>query len=471
MTDTFDIPALTGRIQTFVRDEALWQAGASLLVAVSGGADSLALLELLREGFAGETLAVAHVNHLLRREAEEEAEFVAARAAAYRIPYLYRRVDVLARVAETGESVETAARELRYAALREMAQEAGATHIATGHTANDQAETVLMRLLRGAGPAGLAGIPPKRDNIVRPLLPVWRWEILAFLEARGLAFRTDLSNYSTDFLRNRVRLELLPLLEAEYAPRLQERLVHLADLQRQDQEVLVGQADDFFRSLSERQPDGVALPVLEDESLSLRRRLWRRAIVEVCGMLDDISYAHLEEIRRLPPGQQVHLPGVRVLHEAGRLVFLPAPREGKEEVGIPDTMPVIPGKLCFPTAACCLHLAESAGRLPIEHGDTAVLDARAVRGVLCVRSWRPGDRYRPLGAPGARKLQDIFTDARVPRRLRTRVPLLLDEEGIIWLAGFRIAERVKITPATVCSLRIHIEWELNPWTLALSNAG
>jgi len=465
MSNTFDFPALAGRIRNFVRDEALWQEGASLLVAVSGGPDSVALLDLLRTVFPSETLAIAHVNHLLRVEAEEEAEFVAALAARFSLSYLYRRVDVPARVAETGESVETAARALRYAALHDMAMKAGAAYIATGHTANDQAETVLMHLLRGAGPAGLAGIPPKRDNIVRPLLPVWRWEILAYLEARNLEFRTDLSNYSTDFLRNRVRLELLPMLEAEYAPRLQERLVQLADLQRADQELLTGQTDDFFRFMSERLPDGVALPEMDDESLSLQRRLWRRAIAEVRGGLDDISFAHIEDIRRLPRGQQVHLPGVRVLHEVDRMVFLPAPSQEEEGIDIPETAMAIPGTYFFSAAACGLHLVAYANRLRIEQGDTAVLDADAVRGPLRARSWLPGDRYRPLGAPGERKLQDIFTEAHVPRRLRTRVPLILDEEGIIWLAGFRIADRVKITSGTVRSLRLSIEWEMNPWTL------
>lgn len=469
MTDRLDLPALVRRVCEYIEEETLWEHGASLLVAVSGGPDSVALLDMLHT--AGQHVAVAHINHRLRAEAEEDATFVAALAIKYAVSYQYRCVDVPARVAESGESVEEAARELRYAALQEMAREARAAYIVTGHTADDQAETVLMRVLRGAGPAGLAGIPPKRGNIVRPLLRVWRTDIMAYLQQRGLAYRTDLSNYSTDFLRNRVRLELLPQLEGDYAPRLSARLQHLAELARQDDVVLSAQADEHYARLRQPLPDGVALPMTPELPRAIRWRLWRRAIGEVRGGLEDIGYDHLEDIQRLPPGLQVHLPGVRVLYEANRLVFLPALVDAESTIFIADALLPVPGTHCLPEADCCLLLETFNDRLPIECGDVAVLDADAVRGALRVRSWQPGDRFRPLGAPGERKLQDIFVDAGVPRRLRTRVPVILDEEGIVWLAGFRIADRVKMEPVTVRSLRISIEWELNPWTLKLSNAG
>ena len=158
---------------------------------------------------------------------------------------------------------------------------------------------------------------------------------------------------------------------------------------------------------------------------------------------------------------------MRVQSEAGRLVFLPTAEEEAPAL-IPAEPLTIPGVHCLPAASCCLTLTMH-GRIPIESGDVAVMDADALHGAPVVRSWQPGDRYRPLGAPGIRKLQDIFVDAGVPRRLRTRVPVVSDDNGIIWLAGFRIADRVKIEPTTARSLRISIEWELNPWTLRPSN--
>jgi len=467
-----EFPPLVRRVCAYVREEALWEAGASLLVAVSGGPDSVALLDILHALSAemGLTLAVAHVNHLLRPEAEEDAAFVEALAARYGLPYRYRRVDVPARVAETGESVEEAARELRYAALHEMACEAGAKYIATGHTADDQAETVLMRVLRGTGPAGLAGIPPKRDDLVRPLLRTWRSEILDYLRERELSYCTDRSNYSTDFTRNRIRLELLPFLEREYAPHLRARLAHLAELERQDEVVLSALADERYAALRRTMEDGIALPEGPEMPRALRWRCWRHAIAEVRGGLADIHYEHLEAIEHLPLHQQVHLPGVRVLHEVGYLLFLPAPTEEELVEYIPQARLPLPGQFCPLAADCCLLLEVFDERMPIASGDTAVLDADAVQGALTVRGWHPGDRYRPLGAPGSRKVQDIFVDAGVPRRLRARVPLVLDEEGIIWLAGFRIADRVKMNASTARTLRISIEWELNPWTLQHFNS-
>lgn len=460
--------ALAARVQAFVREEALWEAGAHLLVAVSGGPDSVVLLDLLQTAFApdaGLRLTVGHVHHGLRAEADADAAFVERLAATRNLPYLFTRVDVPARVAETGESVEEAARTLRYAALQTMQRDVEAARIVTGHTADDQAETVLMRVLRGTGLTGLAGIPPRRDEIVRPLLPIWRTEILAYLRERDLPYCTDLTNYSPDFTRSRVRNELLPFLETAYAPRLRVRLVHLAELARQDNVALDAEADAAYARLRRVESGGLVLPATPALSRAIIWRLWRRALAEVRGGLADIGYDHLADIAALTPGASVHLPGARVVHEAGRLVFLAAPDAGEQPLVIVAQPLPVPGRLCLPDVGCCLEAESLSGSAVMRGGDHAVLDAGAVHGPLTVRSWRPGDRYRPLGAPGSRKIQDVFVDAGVPRRLRARVPVVLDTEGIIWLAGFRIADRVKMLPTTAHYLRLTIEWELNPWTL------
>ena len=457
--------------RAFAREEGLWRPENTVLVAVSGGPDSVALLDILflLAGESGLRLVVGHVHHGLRAEADQDAAFVERLSARYGAPYLFRRVDVPARVEKTGESVEEAARELRYAALGEMAREVNAQRIATGHTADDQAETVMMRILRGTGVAGLAGILPMRGQVIRPLLTIWRQEILAYLRERKIDYRTDQTNFSLDMLRNRVRLELLPMLEREYAPRLRARLEHLAEIARQDGMLLASMAETEFTRLRQWMPDGLALPQALDLPHAIRWRMWRLAIAEMRGSLQDISFEHLEDIEHLPAGQEVHLPGIRVVHEANRLVFLPGPKAGLP-VTIPELTLTAPGRLCYAPAGCCLTIEVSPSPLPIEGGDVAVLDAEAVKGRLMMRSWKAGDRFRPLGAPGERKLQDIFVDAGVPRRLRSRVPVVLDEEGIVWLAGFRIADRVKMGSTTTRSMRFSIEWQLNPWTLKPSNA-
>jgi tRNA(Ile)-lysidine synthase len=452
------------RVSAFVRAQGLWNDGARLLLAVSGGVDSIAMLHLLATEIGPAMrlrLAVAHVNHSLRAEAGEDAVFVAARAADYGLPSVTRTVDVPARVAETGESVEEAARELRYAALREMAAETGSDIIATAHTADDQAETVLMRVLRGAGLTGLSGIPPQRGNIVRPLLPLWRAEIEAYVAAHALPFHVDATNLSTEFFRNRIRHELLPLLERDYAPRLRERLARLAEMARVDADYLDGIAEDTFRFICVRLPGGVALPVLSEEARSLRWRLWRQAIIAVREELDAIGYEHLAAIDGLQLHEEVHLPGVRVIREGAQIVFLPA---DEADITIPEQAIPVPGKLHLPEIGY-LTIQRSPYPLPLAQGDAAVLDAATMDGPLRVRGWQPGDRYRPLGAPGTRKLQDIFVDAGVPKRLRERIPVVLDAHGIIWLAGFRIADRVKMVPTTSTTLKFDMQWEYSPWTL------
>lgn len=465
-----DFSHIIEQVRAFTQEEHLWNPGERMLLAVSGGPDSVAMLDIVSQLGDDLRLVVGHVNHSLRPEAVEDAAFVANLAAGYGLPFFYRQVDVPARVAETGESVEEAARALRYAALFEMAEESSADRLATGHTADDQAETVLMRVLRGAGLAGLAGIPVRRDRVVRPLLILWRRQIMDYLRERDLSFRTDLSNYSLEFTRNRIRQELLPLLEREYAPRLRERLLNLGQLAGEDNAVLEAIAEREFARLCHLVPDGLALPDAPDLPLAICRRLWRRAILQVRRTLDGISFAHLEVIRRLPLLQEVHLPGVRVVHEAGRLVFLPGGRE-ISPVAIPDQPLPLPGHWCDDAAGCCLATDLLPSPPPIAGGDIALLDARAVAGPLHVRSWHPGDRYQPLGAPGSRKIQDIFVDAGLPKRLRSRIPLVLDAKGIVWLAGFRIADRVKMLSTTSQTLRFNITWLINPWTLTPSVGG
>ena len=465
-----ELPPLAERVRAYARKEGLWRPSDAVLAAISGGPDSMALLDVLSL-IGGEwnlKMVVGHVHHGLRPEADADAEYVKETAARCNLRYLVRHVDVRERVAKTGESIEEAARELRYAALQEMAHEVGAQRIATGHTADDQAETVMMRILRGTGVAGLAGILPQRGPIIRPLLPIWRQEILAYLRERKVGFCTDLTNESLDMTRNRIRLELLPLLEREYAPRLRARLQNLAEIARQDGVLLEGMAEAEFTRLRHWLPDGLALPPALDLPHALRWRMWRQAIAEVRGGLEDISFEHLQDIENLPPGQEAHLPGVRVIHEANRLVFI---KGGKAAlpVTIPELTLTVPGRLCYSPAGISITTEMSPAPFPIASGDAAVLDAAGVKGRLKMRSWQPGDRFRPLGAPGERKLQDIFVDAGVPRRLRSRVPVVLDEEGIIWLAGFRIADRVKMESTTTCSMRFSIEWQLNPWTLKPSD--
>jgi tRNA(Ile)-lysidine synthase len=460
--------ALLARVQAFVAAEGLWTPGLHLLVAVSGGPDSVALLDLLRRlaPIHALRLTVAHIDHTLRPESAEEARFVRALAQEWGLGVCVERVDVPARVRQTGESVEEAARALRYAALRGMAATVGADRIVTGHTADDQAETVLMRVLRGTGVAGLAGIPARRDAIVRPLLPLWRTDIEAYLTAHALPSRLDPSNASLAFTRNRLRHELLPTLEANYAPGVRARLVTLAGLARADDEALAGWASREYATRRQAHPEGVAIDLGADLPPAVRGRLWRMALAEVRGDLQGIGAAHLRELEALASGQVASLPGVQVIREAARLVIT---RGARDLPPLPLTPLPLPGEVVRLDLGWRLRAEPATRTGSWGGGDIAVLDADAVAEALAVRGWEPGDRYQPLGAPGRRSLQDLFVDAKVPRRYRARVPVVVDARGIVWLAGFRPAERVKVQPTTSRLWRLVIEWEWNPWTLQPSD--
>lgn len=458
---------LIQRIRSFSRRERLWQPGDRLLLAVSGGADSIALLDIVHSVFMQEDqlhISILHVHHGLRAEADDDAAFVQTQAERYGVPCVEQRVDVPALLAETGGSVEEVARELRYGILDKYARQIGADRIVTGHTADDQAETVLMHILRGAGLPGLAGIPACRGKVIRPLLTTWRNEIEQYLGERGISFRLDGSNLTRQFQRNRIRLDLLPTLECDYAPRLRARLCQLAELAREENYALETWTDALFADLIEAIPGGLAVQSGDGVPVALRRRLWRKVIYSICGHLENVSYQHILAIEHLAEGEKVYLPGVCVARKAGRLVFLTHESE-KYARFIMETLLPISGEIHIASAGCRVHTSSGGAEIAIEAGNTAVLDADALDGPLVVRSWTAGDRFRPYGTGGTRKLQDIFVDMGIPRHLRGRIPVVADARGIVWLAGYRIADRVKVLPTTQHRLRLHIEWELNPWTL------
>jgi len=301
-----------------LRRYAMVAPGDGVVAGVSGGPDSVALLDLLfrlREEF-NLRLTVAHLNHMLRgREAEEDAAFVAGLAARYGLPFTGERVDVRAYRAVHGGSLEEAAREVRYAFFARVAGETGAARVALGHNADDQAGTVLFHFLRGTGPAGLKGIPPVRGLFIRPLLTVRRAAIEAYLAERGLTARLDRSNVRPVYTRNKIRLLLLPLLEKEYNPRIVDALGRLAEVCREEDAYLEALAERALRDALLAHEEGLlrlkaaqvtALP------LALRRRVIRLAWQRVTGSEYPLDFGDVERVDRLladpAGGKQTPLP-------------------------------------------------------------------------------------------------------------------------------------------------------------------
>lgn len=442
------------------------RAGETVLVAVSGGADSVVLLHCLHRlaPSCGIRLAVGHLDHGLRGEAGAvDAAFVRELAEALGIPAVVKHLPPGA-VAARGRSLQEAARAARYAFLAEAADEAGADRIALAHTADDVAETVLMNLLRGSGPAGLRGIPPVRgERVIRPLLAVRREQVEAFVRAHRLRFRPDPSNEDPRFLRNRIRHRLLPFLEKEFNPRVVEGLARAAALLAEDHAYLEVEAG---RSAG---PFPLEAGPLRALASPIRRRVLLRALRDALPPGSRVRLEHVVGLEALldPGGERraVRLPGtLEARHRGGQLVLTPAAREVGDLPPVPVGIPVGPleppgGEVRWGAFRITAILGGAgSGAVTRQDGGgarwTLTLDADRLQPPLTIRAWRPGDAYRPEGAPGRRKLQDLFTDTKIPRAHRGRIPVLADAAGVLWVAGFRPDVRAAPTAATIRPLTL-----------------
>ena len=463
------------------------QSPTPLVVGVSGGPDSTALLYCLyrlRKAWNLQ-LHVAHLNHDFRgEEADADAEFVAELALELDLPVTVEKRDPIAYQRERGiSSFEQGARELRYAFLAKVATGSGATAVAVAHTADDQAETVLLHILRGTGLQGLRGMtelapwPWPLDlsqlRLLRPLLEATKAETVAYCHSLGRSFRMDSGNALPRFTRNRVRQSLLPLLTEEYNPRIRESLVRLAHTASLELDYLEGETDAVWTQVLV-DPEGVAAKEGDAGSVSLHRQalsklhpalqrmVLRRAYILVSGDARRLRESHLramaEAAGRRSSGQTLQLPGGWRLHVT--YDFLRLSKNPALDCPYPPLTGEFPLSLPQSTGAVAVTRLEGweisiqgvavPGPEQIAQAPplAAYLDLEALGRGLQVRSRRPGDRFQPLGMTQQKKLQDFFTDARIPESWRDRVPLLVTDRGIAWVVGHRIAEWARVrTPA------------------------
>jgi tRNA(Ile)-lysidine synthase len=464
------MPVLTERVCRTIDRYRLLPPGAGVLVAVSGGADSIALVYLLREvaarlGF--ELSGLAHFNHLLRGAASDlDEQFCRQVAGRLRLPFESGRGDVRAAARGWGASIEDAGRRLRYEYLAEAKARLGASHLAVGHTRDDQAETVLMNLLRGAGTTGLGGMPASRGTIVRPLIDCTHEELVGWLSAAGIAFREDESNLDRRHLRNRVRHELIPVL-TNVSPTARDALARAAELARADSDyldILAGEALSVIgRELGTGQwaLDARGLAAMPN---ALGRRVARLALARGAGGRF-VGLAQAERLLAVARGTlagPVSLPGLQVrLAGAGsvELISVSGRRTGRQECASSSRtfflVPLsIPGEAVLDDRRVVsselrpggLDVLAAAG-FGADAG-TAFLDAGLLRG-LAIRYRRPGDRFRPLGLRGHKTLQDFFVDRKVARGDRDRTPVLVNGDGqVVWVAGHAISEDFRVSEAT-----------------------
>lgn len=448
-----------------IEHHCMLERGQRVLVAVSGGPDSVALLDILAR-LAPEydvALHVAHLNHMLRPEAGRDAEFVRSLAEQYEAPITVGSADVPALAAKEKLSVEHAARNARRAFLLDAAEKAQAGRIALGHHRDDQVETVLMRLLRGTGLDGLAGMRPAVLPLVRPLFDSTRARILEYISERALPFREDPSNRDPAFLRNRVRGELLPLID-EIEPGARAAILRLSELAAQDTGTFRTQVLRMLtRATVAREPHAITLRLaaLSRTEVPLQGRMLREAVRLLLGDTTDIAQAHIGAALALAEcgrtGARLHLPRSIVVERGyGTLILRIGEPEGGGPIG--EFALKLPGRTEVPALGIAIT-AEVLRRIQAmpaieEPPNAAQLDYAIVSEPLVVRTWRRGDRFTPLGMTGTMKLHDFFVNEKIPRTERDRVPIVTAGGTIAWVVGRRIDERFKVTEATETVLRL-----------------
>jgi tRNA(Ile)-lysidine synthase len=438
------------KVLRYIRERRLMHAGGRVAVAVSGGADSVALLRVLLDlrDELGIVLAVAHFNHGLRgEESQADEAFVAELAKQHALEFFVGHADVRDYALTSKLSIEAAGRELRYRWLADLcaAQRFGA--VATAHTLDDQAETVLLKFLRGAGTRGLAGIYSilelENHRIIRPLLSVSRDEVETYLECLGQEWREDETNLDRRFTRNRVRHDLLPLLEREFNPNIRALLSDAAEVSRAEEEYwqTITQQELSLRVKPEEESlaEGhrLSLDSFADLPLALQRRILKRFVEDACIAID---FDHVEKLLRCATGTlaRAELPRGWLAERKHDCLKLRQLESATESPGYEYVLPV-PGEVHISELGLTLRASTLAEEFAREAADPSLLDAALIGPQLSVRNWRPGDRFWPAHSRSQEKLKRLFAEKRIPAEQRASWPVVLLGTEILWVRGFPVA--------------------------------
>jgi len=463
------IPAtLEQRVSFFVREQCLIPREQKLVVAVSGGPDSVCLLHVLvkLQKELDIKLHVAHLNHQLRgAESEADARYVADLAHRLNIPATIEKRDVKAYQAQHRVSLEEAAREVRYTFLAQVAESVGAERAAVGHTIDDNVETILMHLIRGSGTRGLKGLQPLSRwqpsgvclAVIRPLLWLSREETADYCRSHQLSPCLDTSNLSLSSLRNRIRHQLLPQLQS-YNPQVAEALLRTARIAADDLAFIDKEGAKLWGEVAQKQGSTVILnkKSFVDLPSALKRHLLRASIEELLGNLKDIEARHIEEVIDAldkPAGKKISLPdGLTFTIEYDRYLL------GSDTAAL-SPFPVlesesklnIPGKTSISGWDIEAIIIDSSGakeECEKTNDFTACFDLDRAGNILTVRRRQPGDRFQPLGMSQPKKLNEFMIDSRIPQAWRQRIPIVCSVNQILWVVGWRIDERAKVTDKT-----------------------
>ncbi|NLA58882.1 MAG: tRNA lysidine(34) synthetase TilS [Firmicutes bacterium] len=465
-----------------IKKHNMLQPGVSVVVGVSGGIDSTALLHVLwrlRDSW-NLKLYIAHLNHGIRGEdAAADAQLVEVLGAKLGIPVYVKELNIPEIARQTGRSEEEAGRIARYQLYEELADEVGASRIAVGHHGDDQAETVLMNLIRGAGLRGLSGIPPVRGRVIRPLIELEKWQLEAYCRSWDLPWREDVTNWSTAYRRNYIRWEIIPKLK-QLNPGAVRRIMQTADTLSEDWQLLAQLAQEAFgrAALEVRPGQRVSLNLTELIALpaAIRKRVTAYAYTEVAQGTHSLTAASLEYIEKCIAGQasvgQRTLPGdVDVFVRDEVLIFARRVDIERDRGFGPCPLP-LGSSTIIADAGISVQLQVLTTVIPWWEEDSALqpraawqelgvwwadMDLASLELPLYARSRRSGDRFQPLGMSGSKKLKDLFIDEKIPRELRNKIPCIIDGKGIVAVVGLHQDQRTRVTDQTKQVLRITAE--------------
>ena len=435
--------SLLARVRRYAARHGMWGSETRVIAAVSGGSDSVGMLFLLRDLEARGELrleTIAHLNHQIRPEADGDEAFCRALAERLQLPFTAARINIPAAARRAKQSLELAGRTARRAFFDDVLRSTGADVVATAHTADDQAETVVLRLLRGTGQRGLAGIAPCRERRVRPVLCGTRAELRSDLEARGESWREDASNADLANPRNRVRHELLPYLAQHFNRSVGRSLGKIAEVARTENALLERIAAAASVGVVEREAEGVTLDA--EAFRRLPEAIQRRVVLHALT-LRQTRAASYDDVSRVVRRME-HFRGKRVLVSMGGAAT------AQSRVVAPFTFELsVPGAVHTGSGWMVEAEGYEQPQPRSDRPDVAQVDAMVISDGLIVRNRRPGDRLRPVGLGGTKKLQDVLVDKKVSRHERDAIPIVTDRSGrIVWVAGHVMGEEFRVTERT-----------------------
>lgn len=461
---------LEKKVLETIRKHNLIEKGDKIIVGVSGGPDSVCLLHILRllSDVLGIDLYAIHINHMLREyEADKDEEYVGMLCDKIRIPLFIKHIDVKNLAKQEGLSIEEAGREARYREFNSIAQEIGANRIAVAHNRNDQAETVIMNIIRGTGLNGLKGMDYKRDRIIRPLLDIGRDEIEKYCVRYELNPRTDSSNLESMYTRNKIRLELFPVIERLFKSDIIGSICRMSELVREDSDLIESIASKVYNECVLKNYNNrleLNIPCIIANHSAISKRVIRMAINEIKGDLKGIQHIHIKDILEMlesgKTGKEIHIPGglqVKVSYDVLQL-SLKDNSQIREDFNVPVNIPGVTEVAAhgFVVEASLEEKTGETGRylsFP-QNAWEQYFDYDKLHMGINIRSRKNGDIFKPFKSTGTKKLKEYFIDNKIPRDIRDDIPLVSKGNEIVWIIGYRTSDKFKVTENTKSVLKL-----------------